>query len=176
MIVVVPEENHGGLQIVLVGENAERGRAEAEEPSVAWREPEPACGEHSETMPVPKQENVPSGRACPGDHPIDSLANVRRRFASWASVLKDMPARVLRLDLGGGEPFIIPVSPFDEVGIVLGQLAISGQLAGFPGSLERTGKDQREWVPLQAKTEFPSFLLPASREGNVRQPGVLAGE
>jgi hypothetical protein len=66
---------------------------------------------------------------------IDSRADLRRAFAAGAAVAEEHPVWCLRMDLFRGQSFVLPIVPFDEVGIDFSLGAEARELAGLSGAM-----------------------------------------
>src|SRR6266542_3414121 len=93
----VPGLDHALL--TLPAEHRDRCGFELEQPAVAHRQAEPACGERPKHVAVREGERVERLAANPGDDSVDPRGDVSRRLAILRTVTPDRPAGALFVDL-----------------------------------------------------------------------------
>ena len=90
---------------------------------------DPPRHKNAQHVSVCEQRDVAAGSTRASDHAVHPDAHLLRRFATWASVPEDHPARPYVLDLLGRQPFVLAVVPFDQIGIDDGAAAKTCQRA-----------------------------------------------
>src|SRR6266571_2188565 len=172
---VVPEADHRlGAIVVLVAEHAQARGAEHEQGALRRVEPEPAGDEHAEDVSAREEQHVSLDRARTADDPVGSRAHLGGRFPAGAAVAEEVPARALRVDLGGAHALVVAVIPFEQVTIDLGRGSEAGQFAGPGRALQGAREHLGERVPLQPLPECLRVALAALGQGEIGEAGVLA--
>src|SRR5271169_1759879 len=108
-----------------------------------------------------KQQDVALNAAHTVDDAIGPRAYLGWGFAVRAAVAKQLPIRALLQDLGGSAAFVFAIVPFHQIGIALGVVAETRQLAGSRCALQRAGEDLGKGQAAQARTEGASVALAA---------------
>ena len=98
---VVPEADDRFIPRMLVAQDAERCRAQEQEPPVRSRQSQPAGGQNPEEMAVPEQEDAALDRPQFADQAIGPCSDGLDRLAARTPVAKQRPARPVPLDVGG---------------------------------------------------------------------------
>jgi hypothetical protein len=86
-------------------------------------------------MAVREKGHLPAGCVCPSYHAAGSKANVLDGFAVGYTVAPEVPVRAFLADFRGGQTFIGSVIPFEQIRIDFSAICVSGEAAGFSGSL-----------------------------------------
>ena len=84
------------------------------------------------------------------------------------------PARALAENFAALAPFIVPIVPFEQVGVELGGFAESSEFAGAGRALQRTGEHPVELQSLETLAEPSRLALALFRERYVRASRMLA--
>src|SRR4029450_154260 len=95
-------------------------------------------------MPMREKRDVSVDRARTGYHAIHATSHLFRFFATRASIPEDEPTRGTLMNLFERQAFVLPVIPFDQVGLANRLLAEARELAGLPGSLHRAAENELE--------------------------------
>ena len=111
-----------------------------------WK-PQPSRRKHPEDMTMRKKRRISLHRSDPCNDLIDAGANLRGAFSARAAVAEEHPAWCPRMDLLRGQSFILPIAPFNEVGIDFNLRAEAAELAGLSSAMKRARQDQRERRP-----------------------------
>ena len=127
-------------------------------------------------MPAREKQHIPLDRPQASHNAVGPRRHISHRFAARPTVMKDIPGRILAMDLIGAEPFVRPIVPLDEVWVDPGRPRESGQFARSPGALQRTGENRGKSKRPQPLAEAPSILLTARRKRQIRPPRVLPGK
>jgi hypothetical protein len=159
---------------MLESEHADGGGRQREVPAGVGRKSQPAGAEHPQQMAVGYDRRV-------SRHPPDLLERAIRTPPDGAGVLATRtavapqgPARMLGLDLNGGQPVVPAVVPFLEVLEDPGSLADSGQPAGVDGALQRTGENRLEVPAVENRPQSLGLPPAIGSQRNVRPAGVPA--
>ena len=80
-------------------------------------------------MTARKQQHITGHVAHSNDHSIGTCGDLQWRLAAGAAVEKQLPTRAFGHDFRRASTFKLTIIPFDEVGIDLGDVSISGQRA-----------------------------------------------
>src|SRR5579872_904563 len=142
---IIPKADHGFVFGVLEAHRAEGCRIEVQAGARAALEPAPAGRQRPQKMTAGKHEDAISGRTHAGDHPVGPRSDFGDAFTPRTAVAEQLPVGPLAADLGRLAPLVLPVIPFDEIGIDLCNGAKASQLAGATGALERAGEDAAEF-------------------------------
>ena len=167
-------DNRHGRVVGVEGENAERRRAEGEMPCFGHRQSDPARGQHAADLAVSEECDISVQRAQAGDEAIGAVGNLRRHFTARTTIAIDIPVGPLLEDLQGTQSFVIAIVPFGEVGFCFRGSIQTGQLAGLPRALERTGEDMIKRDVPEALGKLTGLFLAICGQRYVRTTGVPA--
>ena len=78
------------------------------------------------------------------------------------------------MDLFRGQSFVLPIVPFNEVGIDFSLRAEARELAGLSGAMKRARQNQRERRPFQEWFELSGDVPTVLRQRDVGRAGVLS--
>ena len=141
----------------------------------AGRQSQPSGCEYSQHVAVSERNCIASQRTHFCDHTIDSHAELLRSFsASAAAIVEDCPARMVSLNLVGGQSFVIAVVPFHQIRINLGARSQSRQFTGLPRPSQRARQHQVEIRRDEFLTQESRSLAAVLGQRDIRDTGVLA--
>ena len=137
----IPVDQGAGL--TLVAQNAEAAGTQHQSGAAGGALPQPAPREAAQDVAMGKERHVTAlpwctagVRAGTGDHPLTALLHLIAALSPWAGVAEDGPVRDALANHGGGQPLVVAVVPFLEIGFDLGLLAQAGQFTGASGPLQ----------------------------------------
>lgn len=162
--------------LVLMAEYAQGGRVQGEVPAAVRGQPEPARGEDAQDVSVSEERDVAGDLDRAGDDAVGGRAHLLCRLAAARRRGPEVPARGLAAYLGSGSPLVRTVVPLHQVRLGSSERRVAREAAGLSGAGERAREDERELPPCKAAPQHVRLLLTASRERDVRPPGVLPRE
>src|SRR5260370_1658352 len=122
-------------RVVLVSQDAHRGRTKRKETARLGRQTQPACSQDQQDMHVSEHENVARTGERSFDYHLRPGGELLEVFATDYSISPQGPAGPLDLDLGSGSSLVLSVVPFPQICVDDRAIAIPGELTCFPGSL-----------------------------------------
>src|SRR5262249_46566139 len=127
----VPPPDHARL--ALVPEDAQRRRAERQQPPALGRRAKPGRAEEAEEVAVRDPARVPARRRGAFDHAPGASGRVLERLAAGRS-RPHRPSRPLVPDVRRGASLVVAVVPLREIVVDLGAVAVPGQPARVDGA------------------------------------------
>src|SRR5207248_7303507 len=152
---VVPQPDYRLRQVVFVTQRTQARCAQQEVSTECGIEPEPARGKYSQEMPAGEKQHVTFDTARAFHRAVRPRANLFWQFPSGAAITKQLPIRVLPVNVSGKATLILAIVPFEQVPIDFSHSSKPSQLAGPGGTLQRAGKHLGESYSTQP------FLKPA---------------
>ena len=156
---LIPAGDHACLSLVAQG--AQRGGAQSKKPSAGRRQSQPAAGQNPQDVAVREKGDVAIGQKCAIDHRAGPRRHLVDRLPPGEARDPEIPARSLFTYVRCRAPFVVTVIPFEQVGLPVRDVSVSGEAASLKGALEGTGQDKgktltrpgaaRWWPPPRAR-------------------------
>src|SRR5262247_3897301 len=121
---------------------------------------DPARDQDTKDVAVREQDDVAGGAADSGDDAVDAGADLRRRFAARTAVAEEHPARLLVVDLLGGEPLVVAVIPLVQIGLDRRAGAEAGELARLARPAQRARQHELKALLGQHGPQAPGDHAP----------------
>lgn len=134
--------------------------------AVDGAEAEPACGEHTQKVPVGEAEHEALGLPDPHDEAVDALLDGERVLAAGGVRREDGPARHALADLLRREALEVAVIPLAQTGLDAG-IVEAGETTGLPGPLHRARPDLHEVAAREPVSEGTGLFPAHFGEGDV---------
>jgi hypothetical protein len=170
----IPALNYARL--VLVPENANGRRIQAEQLAVFRRKVKPAGSEDTQNVAVSEERRVAFTAQGAIDYIQRARPDLRYSFPVRHAVAKQGPAGPTGPNLFSGSTFVIAVIPLHEVGIDLGLGSEPGQFTGAARPGERTRENQFEGMAGEQLADAARFLLSFGRERKIGPPRMRSGK
>src|SRR4051794_38368284 len=103
---VVPEADHRPRRVVLISQGAETRRLQQKISSRGRRQSQPSRGQNSQEMSAGKEQHIPVNSPHALNDAIGPRADLLRRFAPRRTIAKQIPARILEMDVGAGSAVV----------------------------------------------------------------------
>ncbi len=119
-----------------------------------------------------EKKHVPGAGSKALQDSIRSRGDFAWRFASGASVKKQIPSRLLLPDLGGPSSLVVSVVPLGDIFVDFGNVPESSQLTGSASTLEWARQHLCKRQSVQAALEPQGIALTQFGQGQVGGAGV----
>jgi len=154
---------------------AQRGDIELQAGGNGDVESEPGHRDGTQDVPVAECKDAAAGSFAKADELEGSRIDLSWGLSAGAPVFEYLPARLLFVNLFGGDPFVVAVIEFAKQWRQ-SRVGEAGDLGGAQGALERAREDGVEAQPTQPRAQGPSLRFALGGEGDVGDARVLAGE
>src|SRR5260370_16689423 len=122
-------------RVVLVSQDAHRGRTKRKETARLGRQTQPACSQDPQDMSVREHENVARTGERSFDYHLRPGGELLEVFATDYSISPQEPPLPLHFDPVTVSSLVLSVVPFPQICVDDRAIAIPGELTCFPGSL-----------------------------------------
>jgi hypothetical protein len=126
-------------------------------------------------MPTRKNQHIALDRAHPTHNVIGPRANMIRQFSTGTAIAEQLPVGTLLVDLDRSATFVIPVVPFDQIGVQFSYGSEAGQFARASSPLQGTRKDLRKGESYQPFAKTAGVLFATLRQRQIGKSRMLPG-